>query len=98
MATVAGGSGAGAGGGRRCSSGTPPVVPQKPKKPSAWEKACIRYLEAVHVECVARGEEPPFGGRYAPPTGTGGSSQTAVVGGANTPPTTKPPSSPSKDA
>ena len=72
MATAAGGSGAGGGGRRRChSSGTPPVVPQKPKKPITWEKACIRYLEAIHVECVATGEELPFGGRYAPPTDTG---------------------------
>ena len=70
---------------------------QKPKQPTTWERACIRYLEANHVECVARGEEPPFGGRYAPSTDPGGSSQTAVVDGANTPPTIKPPSLSPKD-
>ena len=25
------------------------------------------YLQGKHVDAVAAGEEPPFGGRYAPP-------------------------------
>ena len=27
----------------------------------------LRYLQGKHVDVVAAGEEPPFGGRYAPP-------------------------------
>ena len=27
----------------------------------------LHYLQGVHVDVVAAGEEPPFGGRYAPP-------------------------------
>ena len=72
MAIAAGGSGAGDSGGRRRSSSTPPVVPQKPKKPTAWERACTRYIEAYHLECVARVEEPLFGVCYAPSTDRGG--------------------------
>ena len=60
MASAAGGSGAG--GGDRCPSrekGTTPVG-RRCKKPSAFHKAALRYLEKEYRECVARGEEPPF--------------------------------------
>ena len=31
-----------------------------PKKPSAFHRAALRYLEKEYRECVERGEEPPF--------------------------------------
>ena len=31
-----------------------------PKKPSAFHRAALRYLEKEYRECVARGEKPPF--------------------------------------
>ena len=57
MASAAGGSGGG--GGDRCSSGENGTTPvsHRCKKPSAFHRAALRYLEK---ECVARGEEPPF--------------------------------------
>ena len=60
MASAAGGSGAG--GGDRCLSrekGTTPVG-RRSKKPSAFHRAALRYLEKEYRECVARGEEPLF--------------------------------------
>ena len=60
MASAAGGSGGS--GGDRCPSrekGTTPVG-RRCKKPSAFHKAALRYLEKEYRECVARGEEPPF--------------------------------------
>ena len=30
------------------------------KKPSAFHRTALRYLEKEYRECVARGEEPPF--------------------------------------
>ena len=60
MASAAGESGAG--GGDRCPSGekgTTPVV-RRCKKPSAFHRAALHYLEKEYRECVARGEEPPF--------------------------------------
>ena len=41
--------------------------PDKLKKMSTWERATLRYLQGKHVDAVVAGEEPPFGGRYAPP-------------------------------
>jgi hypothetical protein len=62
MASAAGGSGAG--GGDRCSprgKGKTPVGPhEKSKKPGAWVRAQLRYLEKEHKQYVTRGEEPPF--------------------------------------
>ena len=57
MASAAGGSGGG--GGDRCSSGEKGTTPVGHwcKKPSAFHRAALRYLEK---ECVARGKEPPF--------------------------------------
>ena len=59
MASTAGGSGAG--GGDRCPSGEKGTTPvgRRCKKPSAFHRAALRYLEEYR-ECVARGEEPPF--------------------------------------
>ena len=60
MASAAGGSGAG--GGDRCPSrekGTTPVGRRR-KKPSAFDRSALRYLEKEYRERVARGEEPPF--------------------------------------
>ena len=60
MASAAGGSGAG--GGDRCPSrekGTTRVG-RRSKKPSAFHRAVLRYLEKEYRECMARGEEPPF--------------------------------------
>ena len=34
---------------------------------STWTRALIRFLEGKHVDAVAAGEEPPFGGLYGPP-------------------------------
>ena len=31
-----------------------------PKKPSAFHRAALRYLEKEYRECIARGEEPLF--------------------------------------
>ena len=70
MDTAAGGSGDDGRGNRRSSAGKgkTQVNPQpKPKKQGAWERAMIRYLQGQHEDAVAAGEEPPFGGRYAPP-------------------------------
>ena len=60
MISAAGGSGAG--GGDRYPSrekGTIPVG-RRCKKPSAFDRSALRYLEKEYRECVARGEEPPF--------------------------------------
>ena len=60
MASATGGSGAD--GGDRCpfgEKGTTPVG-RRCKKPSAFHRAALRYLEKDYRECVARGEEPPF--------------------------------------
>ena len=45
--------------------------PDKPKKMSTWQRAMLRYLQGKHEDAVAAGEEPPFGGRYAPPLVSG---------------------------
>jgi len=60
MASTAGGSGAG--GGDRCPSGEKGTtrVGRRSKKPSAFHRAALRYLEKEYRECMARGEEPPF--------------------------------------
>ena len=60
MASAAGGSGGG--GGDRCSSGEKGTTPigRRCKKPSAFHRAALRYLEKEYRECVARVEEPPF--------------------------------------
>ena len=60
MASAAGGSGAG--GGYRSSSGEKGTtrVGRRSKKPSAFHRAALRYLEKEYRECVARGEEPPY--------------------------------------
>ena len=60
MASAAGGSGVG--GGDRCPSGEKGItrVGRRSKKPSAFHRAALCYLEKEHRECVARGEEPPF--------------------------------------
>ena len=62
MASAAGGSGLG--GGDHCPSGGKSKTPVGPhvrsKKPGAFERAALRYLEKKYRECVARGEEPPF--------------------------------------
>ena len=60
MASATGGSGAG--GGNRCPSGEKGTTPvgRRCKKPSAFQRATLRYLEKEYRECVARGKEPPF--------------------------------------
>ena len=60
MASAARGSGGG--GGDRCSSGEKGTTPvgHRCKKPSAFHRTTLRYLEKEYRECVARGEEPPF--------------------------------------
>ena len=60
MASAARGSGAG--GGDRCPSGEKRTTPvgRRCKKPSAFHRTTLRYLEKEYRECVARGEEPPF--------------------------------------
>ena len=60
MASAAGGSSAG--GGDRCPSGEKGTTPvgRRCKKPSAFRRAVLRYLEKEYRECVARGEEPLF--------------------------------------
>src|SRR6185503_11903141 len=60
MASAAGGSGAG--GSDRCPSGEKGTTPvgRHCKKPSAFHRAALRYLEKEYRECVARGEKPPF--------------------------------------
>ena len=60
MASTARGSGAG--GGDRCPSGEKGTtsVDRQSKKPSAFHRAALRYLEKEYRECVARGEELPF--------------------------------------
>ena len=106
MASATGGSGDG-GGDRRSSSGKGKIIvgPQhKPKKKSALEKAMLRYLQQRHEEAVAAGQEPPFGGRYAPPSILGVSRPLSITisGGTNKPKdeagSAEPSSSPSKDA
>ena len=60
MVSAAGGSGAG--GGDRCPSvekGTTRVG-HRSKKPSAFHRVALCYLEKKYRECVAGGEEPPF--------------------------------------
>ena len=69
MSTAAGGSGDD-GSGDRPSPGTRKTKvgpPDKMKKMSTRKRAIRRYLQGKHVDVVAAGEEPPFGGRYAPP-------------------------------
>ena len=48
--------------GDRCPSGEKGTTPvgRRSKKPSAFHRAALRYLEKEYRECVARGEEPPF--------------------------------------
>ena len=60
MASTAGGSGAGWG--DRCPSGEKGSTPvdRRCKKPSAFHRAALRYLEKEYRKYVARGEEPPF--------------------------------------
>ena len=62
MASAAGGSGFG--GGDHCPSGGKSKTLVGPhvrsKKPGAFERAALRYLEKKYRECVARGKEPPF--------------------------------------
>ena len=60
MASAAGGSGAS--GGDRCPFGEKGTTPVgcRSKKPSAFHRAALRYLEKEYRECVERGEEPPF--------------------------------------
>src|SRR6185503_19409732 len=60
MASTAGGSGAG--GGDHCPSGEKDTtrVGRRSKKPSAFHRAALCYLEKEYRECVARGEESPF--------------------------------------
>ena len=106
MASATGGSGDG-GGDRGSYYGKVPIIvgPQhKPKKKSALEKAMLRYLQQRHEEAVAAGQEPPFGGRYAPPSVPGVSRpfSTTVLGGTNKSQdeagSAEPSSSPPKDA
>ena len=69
MSTAAGGSGDD-GSGDRPSPGTGKTKvgpPDMPKKMSTWDRVMLRYLQGKHVDAIAAGEEPPFGGRYAPP-------------------------------
>ena len=60
MASAAGGSGASWG--DRCPSGENGTTPigRQCKKPNAFHRAALRYLEKEYRECVARGEKPPF--------------------------------------
>ena len=60
MASAAGGSGTG--GGDRCPSVEKDTTPvgRRCKKPSAFHRTTLHYLEKEYWECVARGEEPPF--------------------------------------
>ena len=60
MASAAGGSDGG--GDDRCPSGVKGITPvgRRCKKPSAFHRAALCYLEKENRECVARGEEPPF--------------------------------------
>ena len=60
MASAAGGSGAG--GGYRSSSGEKGTTPvgRRCKKPNAFHRPALCYLEKEYRECVVRGEEPPF--------------------------------------
>ena len=106
MASATGGSGNG-GGDRRSSFGKGKIIvgPQdKPKKMSALEKAMLRYLQKRHEEVIAAGQEPPFGGHYAPPSVPSVSRplSTTVSGGTNKPQdeagSAEPSSSPPKDA
>jgi hypothetical protein len=35
---------------------------------STWERAMLLFfLQGRHIDVVARAEEPPYGGEYAPP-------------------------------
>ena len=60
MASAARGSGTG--GGDRCASGEKGTTPvgRRCKKPSAFHRAVLRYLEKEYRECMARGKEPLF--------------------------------------
>jgi len=85
MSSAAGGSGDAGG---HPSKGKRPLGSNtKANKPGAFERAMLRFLQKEHEKCVARGEEPPFGGRYAPPS-------TAVV---QAPPADCPPNASAKD-
>ena len=50
----------GTGGGDRRPSGGKGKILVRLKKPGAFERAALRYLEKEYRECVARGEQPPF--------------------------------------
>ena len=70
MQSATGGSGDG--GGNPPGKGKTTVGPPgKPKRISTLERAMLRYLQVKHEDAVASGEEPPFGGRYAPPPVSG---------------------------
>ena len=60
MASASGGSGGG--GGDCCPSGEKgtTLVGRRCKKPSAFHRVALRYLEKEYRESVTRGEEPPF--------------------------------------
>ena len=60
MASAAGGSGAGEG--DRCPSIEKDTTPVgcRCKKPSAFHRTALHYLEKEYRECMARGEEPPI--------------------------------------
>ena len=82
MSTATGGSGDDGSGDRRSSHNkgkTKVGAPDKPKKMSMWERAMLRYLQGTHVDVVAVGEKPPFGGRYAPPPSN------TILGGSSNP-------------
>src|SRR5687767_2642018 len=106
MATAAGGSGDG-GDDRHSSRGKGKIIVgshDKSKKMSTWERPMLHYLQRYHEDAIAAGQEPPFGGRYAPSPvlGVSGPLSTTVVCGTNKPQDeaglVKPSSSPSKDA
>ena len=82
MDTAAGGSGDDGRGNHRfsaCKEKTQVNPQPKPRKKGVLERAMIRYLQGKHEDAVVAGEEPPFGGLYAPPP----------VPGQTTPPTNK---------
>ena len=60
MASAAGGSGGSEG--DRCPSGEKgtTLVGRRWKKPSAFHRVALCYLEKEYRECMARGEESPF--------------------------------------
>nr|TKV94798.1 hypothetical protein SEVIR_9G319733v2 [Setaria viridis] len=103
--SATGGSGDG-GGDRHSSRGKGKRIVgshDKPKKMSTREKAMFRYLQRCHEYAVTADQEPPFGGRHAPPPVPDVSDplSTTVAGGTNKPQdetrSSKHSSSPSKD-